>query len=195
MSSTSEMPCFLFEASLTYVFFVFLHQIDYSILSAAIRWSYLCVSGFSEYLRHKEEREYMKYVTKIAISCRFTETHGGKRDSPALYIAECSSVKEKTEVRLTMASLFLSMHIQRPTSFHFCLMYCMHNLAELPDEALSPHYIWQKPISEHLRDSTRTHCQTGSYIAVMEKLGLHSYCMLSNVSVSVNNNFMEWGLG
>lgn len=159
------MPSFLFEASFTYSSFVVLHQIVYSILSAAIRWPYLCVSGFSDYWRHKEEQEYVQYVTQIDISYRLTQTYRGKRGGPALYIAECNSVKAKIEVRLTMASLVLSICIQRPTSSHFCLMCCIHNLAELTEEALLPHYMWWKPIlmkKGHLLDSTRTDWQTGS---------------------------------
>lgn len=47
---------------------------------------------------------------------------------------------------------------------------------------------------EQLLDSTRTHWQTGSYIYVSEKFGLHSYCIVSNVNDSVSNIFTEWGL-
>lgn len=69
-----------------------------------------------------------------------TDSPRHEGESPALYIAECNSVKEKVEIGLSMASLFLSLHIQRPTSSWFCLIYCMHNLAELTDEALPP--VW-----------------------------------------------------
>jgi len=59
----SEMPCFLFDASFTSAFFVVLHQIVCSILSAAVRWPYFSVSGLSDYLRHKEEREHVLFLT------------------------------------------------------------------------------------------------------------------------------------
>lgn len=55
--------------------------------------------------------------------------------------AEHYSAKERLEVRITLASSCLSKHIQSLSSSYFDLRCCVHNLAELTDEALSPHYI------------------------------------------------------
>lgn len=86
------MPYFFLEASFKYGFFAVLHWIVHSTLSAAIRWPYICIGRFCDYLSHKED---VQYVTQIAVSYRFTHIYGGKREGPALYIVECNAVKEK----------------------------------------------------------------------------------------------------